>query len=147
MAEPAGTAPMYSVQPSALSSHRERTPQMSEPNQPAAVVGFCFFTISLDSQSYRISTYKLWKVQESLNKQSKGGPGPRGLRLPWQPSLPQHRPGSAPCCRPIRWPGLWVSLGLDLRAQPEAADLSQPWLVAAVSQQAWNRWQVLCGHL
>lgn len=118
-----GTGPASSArfQPSsALGSPRERTPQTSEPNQPAAVVGFCFFTTSLDSQSYRISTYKLWKVQESLNKQGEGGPGPRGLWLPWQAALPLHRPVS-PCC-------VWVSPGLDLWAQPEAPDLSQPWL-------------------
>lgn len=82
---------MFSVQHSALSSHRERTPQMSEPNQPAAMVGFCFFYISLDSQSYRISIYKLWKVQESLNKQGKGGPGPRACGCPG--SSPSHSTG------------------------------------------------------
>lgn len=110
---------------------------MSKLNQPANTVGFCFFTISLDSQSYRSSTYKPWKVQESLNKQGEGGPGPRGLRLPWQASLPQHSAGEGkgrgeggqgaafpPLLLPVHWADVLVSCGLDLWAM-EAAGLLQ----------------------
>lgn len=99
-------------------------------------MGFVFFTISLDSQSYRSSTYKLWKVQESLNKQGEGGPGPRGLRLPWQASLPQHSTAGAVSplpFLPVHRPGVPVSCGPDL------------WAVGADGLSQLRSWQCHSG--
>lgn len=102
MTGPAITALVSPAQRPVLGGHREQSQISQKP-----WLGFVFFTISLDSQSYRSSTYKLWKVQESLNKQDEGGPGPRGLRLAWQASLPQRRP-VPPRCRLPRL-DLWAA--------------------------------------
>lgn len=134
---------------------QRKNPQMSKLNQPANTVGFCFFTISLDSQSYRSSTYKPWKVQESLNKQGEGGPGPRGLRLPWQASLPQHSAVGGEEgreCRDPPPPSAACPLGGcpgKLRARPLGRGGGRPVAagVVAMSQRVWNRCWLLCGHL
>ena len=100
---------------------------MSTQNQPAAVAVCVCFTIFLDSPTWRSSAYKLWKVQDSLNKQDEGGPGPRGLRLPWQASLPQTGlclPPPPPTPPPAQRAGAQAGHGLDLRAV-ETAELSQ----------------------
>lgn len=47
MTDTASTAPVFAAQPLALGSPRERFPQTSELNQPAAAVGLCFFTFPL----------------------------------------------------------------------------------------------------
>lgn len=100
MTGPASTAPVFSAQRPAPGSHRKRTPQRLSQVSQQPWLGFVFFTICLDSQSYRSSAYKLWKVQESLNKQGEGGPGPRGLWLPWQASFPQTSLCLAPAACP-----------------------------------------------
>lgn len=93
--------------------------------------------MSLDSQSYGISTYKLWKVQESLNKQDEGGPGPEGAAAALAGGPPTAQacvPLSPHPCLPTR--RQLGKPGADLWAQPEAADLPQPcvWRCHSVEQ-------------